>query len=94
MEKHNMKLKEKLEEYTESEYATLINRLVEGDYSSEREHDAIVNNIVRTSEHPNGTGILYYPEEGVEDSPAGVLNAIKTWRAANNKPGFKADDLS
>jgi hypothetical protein len=91
MEKHKMKFKEKLEEYTESEYAALINRLVEGDYSSEREHDAIVNNIVRTSEHPNGTGILYYPAEGVEDSPAGVLKAIKEWRAANSKPGFKPE---
>jgi len=86
-----MKLKGKFEEYTETEYVALINRLVEGDYSSEREHDAIVDNIVTTSEHPSGTGVLYYPEEGVEDSPVGVLKAIKEWRAANGKPGFKPE---
>jgi hypothetical protein len=86
-----MNFKNKFEEYTESEYISLINRLVEGDYSSEREHDDIVENIVRTSEHPNGTGVLYYPEEGVEDSPEGVLKSIKTWRAANGKPGFKPE---
>jgi hypothetical protein len=86
-----MKLKDKFEEYTESEYIALIDRLAQGDYSSEKEHDEIVDNIVSTSEHPNGTGILYYPEEGVEDSPAGVLKAIKAWRAANGKPGFKPE---
>lgn len=86
-----MKLKDKFEEHTESEYISLINRLFQGNYTSEEEHDDIVDNIVNTSEHPNGTDILYYPEEGVEDSPAGVLKAIKAWRVANGKPGFKPE---
>lgn len=86
-----IKLKNKIEDYTELEYNNLISRLFEGNYSSEREHDAIVDNIVDTSEHPNGTNILYYPEEGVEDSPTGVLEAIKAWRAANGKTGFKPE---
>jgi hypothetical protein len=84
-----MEFKTKFDEYTESEYMNLINRLFQGGFTSEEEHDAVVDNIVSTSEHPNGTGILYYPDEGVEDSPAGVLNAIKAWREANGKPGFK-----
>lgn len=84
-----MNLRNTLEEYTENEYLDLIECLFEGTYSSEAEHDAIVENIVLTSEHPDGTGILYDPREGVEDSPEEVLNAIKTWRAANGKPGFK-----
>ncbi|KQZ82550.1 bacteriocin immunity protein [Pseudomonas sp. Root562] len=87
-----MELKNKFEEYTESEYANLIIRLFQGGFRSEEEHDAIVENIVSTSEHPNGTGVLYYPEEGVEDSPAGALKAIKDWRAANGKNGFKTEE--
>lgn len=86
-----MELKNKLEEYTESEYLNLLECLSKGSYSSEEELDAIVDNIVSTSEHPNGADILYYPEEGIEDSPAGVINVIKKWRAANGKPGFKAE---
>lgn len=84
-----MKLKDHLFEYTESEYLKLIETLFSGTYSSEKEHDEIVENIVRTSEHPDGTGVLYDPREGVEDSPNGVLGAVKEWRAANGKPGFK-----
>lgn len=86
-----MRFKSKFEEHTESEFISLMNRLIEGDYSSEREHDAIVDNIVSISEHPSGSDILYYPADGVEDSPAGVLKAIKDWRAANGKPGFKPE---
>jgi hypothetical protein len=87
-----MTFKNKFEEYTESEYKTLIQRLFDGDYSSEAELDEIVEIIVITSEHPNGSDILYFPEEGVEDSPEGVLNVIKQWRAANGKPGFKIEE--
>ncbi|MFJ2480342.1 bacteriocin immunity protein [Pseudomonas sp. NPDC087598] len=87
-----MTLKSKFEDYTESEYKALIERLFKGDYSSERELDKIVENIVSTSEHPNGSNILYYPEKNVEDSPAGVLNTIKQWRSANGKPGFKPEE--
>lgn len=86
-----MSLKNTFEEYTESEYTSLLQRLFNGEYSSEAELDEIVDNIVNTSEHPNGSDILYYPEPGVEDSPGGVLNAIKQWRAANGKPGFKIE---
>lgn len=86
-----MTLKSKFEEYTESQYKALLQRLFDGDYSSEKELDEIVETIVNTSEHPNGSDILYYPEEGAEDSPEGVLNAIKTWRAATGKPGFKSE---
>jgi hypothetical protein len=84
-----MTLKSRLEEYTEAEYMALIERLFEGNYSSEEEHDAIVETIVITSEHPDGTGVLYDPGVGIEDSPTGVINAIKQWRLDNGKPGFK-----
>ena len=84
-----MNLQRKLEEYTETEYLKLIECLFEGRYSSEKEHDEILENIVATSEHPHGTGILYDPEDGVEDTPNGVINAIKRWRVANGKAGFR-----
>ncbi|KAA0971410.1 bacteriocin immunity protein [Pseudomonas sp. ANT_H12B] len=86
-----MNLRNTLQEYTEDEYLDLIECLFEGTYSSEQEHDAIVENIVLTSEHPDGTGVLYDPREGIEDNPNGVINAIKQWRSINGKPGFKTE---
>jgi hypothetical protein len=86
-----LSIKSKLYEYTESEYTNLITRLFDGDYTTEAELDEIVETIVITSEHPNGSDVMYHPPTEAEDSPEGVLNTIKTWRAANGKSGFKAE---
>ncbi|EEQ17924.1 Colicin immunity protein/pyocin immunity protein [Yersinia intermedia ATCC 29909] len=41
------------------------------------------------TEHPHGNGLLFYPDSDVDNSPEGILEFIKKWRAENGKPGFK-----
>ncbi|MBS0057255.1 bacteriocin immunity protein [Yersinia sp. Marseille-Q3913] len=79
----------KFTEYTENEFLELIKTLFDGGFSSEEELDALVFAIVDAAEHPDGTDILFYPSNDSEDSPEGILNVIKKWRAENGKPGFK-----
>ncbi|GID04747.1 bacteriocin immunity protein [Pseudomonas sp. 008] len=79
------------DQYTESEFLEMINRLFLGEYSSEEELDTLVHQIVDASEHPNGTDILFYPEQDIDNSPTGILNSIKEWRKENGKPGFKPE---
>ncbi|CNL51574.1 bacteriocin immunity protein [Yersinia alsatica] len=79
----------KLSEYTESEFLELIKSLFDGNFKSEEELDAVVHELVDAVDHPDGTDILFYPSDDREDSPEGVLNFIKKWRAENGKPGFK-----
>ncbi|ETS29683.1 Colicin immunity protein / pyocin immunity protein [Photorhabdus khanii NC19] len=83
-----MELKNKLEDYTEAEFLSLLNKIWAVDVSEE-EHDNLIDHFEKLSEHPNGNGLIFYPENGVEDSPEGVLKVIKEWRAKNGKPGFK-----
>ncbi|NWC77845.1 bacteriocin immunity protein [Pseudomonas sp. P7759] len=85
-----MELKNKFEEYTETEFLDFLNKIWAVDVASEAEHDKLIAAFVRLTEHPQGNGLIFYPSEGVEDSPAGVLKIVKEWRAANGKPGFKA----
>lgn len=79
------------DQYTETEFLELLTRLFLGQYTSEEELDSIVHKIVDASEHPNGTDILFYPEQGIESTPSGILDSIKEWREANGKPGFKPE---
>ncbi|EEQ04693.1 Colicin-E7 immunity protein [Yersinia bercovieri ATCC 43970] len=44
---------------------------------------------MRVSEHPSGSDLIFYPEDGADDSPEGILETIKKWRAENGKPSFK-----
>ena len=89
-----MKLKSKLEEYTEDEFLSLITELYENREGRsgaelERFRDNIVFNFRRITEHPDGADVLTRPPVGSDKSPQGVVNRIKEWRAANGKPGFK-----
>lgn len=88
--------KDKIEDYTESEFLDFLNKMTEnpeklrgknyGDYV-----DRFVNHFVKITEHPAKTDVIFYPKEGQEDSPEGILKEVKEWRSANGKPGFKPE---
>lgn len=89
-----MILKERLEDYTEAEFLMLIKELYQNlanvdSNELERRRDDIVSNFRKLTEHPDGADVIYYPPEGADTSPQGVVNRVKAWRAANGKPGFK-----
>ena len=91
-----MKENSRLEDYTESEFLEFLRELFEGGedlmadefdkYMIER-----VKHFERVTEHPDRSDVIFYPREGQEDSPEGILKEVKAWRAANNKPGFKPE---
>ena len=91
-----MLFKNALEEYTEAEFLTFLEELfhntsgLEGE-SLEKYLDSLVDHFERVTEHSDGSDVLFYPKEGQEDSPEGILKEVKEWRARNNKPGFKPE---
>jgi hypothetical protein len=91
-----MKNTTRLEDYTESEFLSFLREIFEGgeDLSSD-DFDkymlARVEHFELVIEHPSGSDVIFYPKEGQEDSPEGILKEVKEWRARNNKPGFKSE---
>ncbi|EKN3725092.1 TPA: bacteriocin immunity protein [Yersinia enterocolitica] len=83
-----MKVKYKLEDYTESEFIELISTII-ADEGFEGELDSLLEHFIQVSEHPSGSDLIYYPEDDVGNSPEAILAEIKKWRAENGKPGFK-----
>ena len=84
-----MNNKKSISDYTEQEFLALVSRIYNAEEESEEEG---VNNLLefeRLCEHPDGSDLIYYPREGREDSPEGVVKEIREWRQANGKPGFK-----
>lgn len=89
-----MNIKTRLEDYTETEFLDFLREFFEGgDGLTADEFDKYIIERVRyfetITEHPGRSDVIFYPKEGQEDSPAGVLKEVKDWRARNNKPGFK-----
>ncbi len=91
-----MKLKDKLEDYTEQEFLEFLEEFFEnknnlsGDKLSSHTNK-LVNHFEQVTEHPAKSGLIFHPAADVEDSPHGILNIIKTWRAAHGKSGFKSE---
>jgi hypothetical protein len=89
-----MNIKEKLEDYTETEFLNLLDEIFEnknnlnGDEYEKLSID-LITHIEKITEHPEKSDLLCYPPEGRENSPHGILEEVKRWRALNGKPGFK-----
>lgn len=84
--------KTKLQDYTENEFLELIRSIKNiKNIQSESELDRLVGIFDKIIEHPSGADLIYWPEAEGLDTPEQILQIIKEWRAANGKPGFKAE---
>ncbi|MNG82228.1 Colicin-E7 immunity protein [compost metagenome] len=89
-----MIFKDKLEDYTEAEFIDLLSDLFrrrpgKNGGTTEKYRIKVVKHFEVITEHPDGSDVLCFPPEGADDSPEGVTQRVKEWRAANGKPGFK-----
>ncbi|BBV01301.1 bacteriocin immunity protein [Providencia hangzhouensis] len=84
-----MELKNNITDYTESEFLKLLTIICNADTASEEEQIKFVTHFEKVTEHPSGSDLIYYPEDGADDSPVGILKTVKEWRAKNGKPSFK-----
>lgn len=78
-----------IEDITENEFLELVKKVCAGDYRTEYQHGRAIGEFQRLSEHPCGSDLIYYPKPNADDSPEGIVEEVKQWRAANGKPGFK-----
>ncbi|EMI5801213.1 bacteriocin immunity protein [Klebsiella aerogenes] len=76
-------------DYTEAEFLVLVKKICDADYETESKHTDAVLLFKKLTEHPDGSDLIYYPKLGQDDSPEGIVKAVKDWRAKNGKPGFK-----
>jgi len=78
-----------ISDYTESEFLELVRKICLADTETEEEGNKLVREFRRLAEHPAGSDLIFYPEDGQDDSPEGVVQQVKMWRKANGKPGFR-----
>ncbi|MGF6151558.1 bacteriocin immunity protein [Pseudomonas fluorescens] len=82
--------KSSLSEYTEGEFLELIKEICSA-VGTEAYQDELLERFIEATGYAAASDWIYYPENGEDDSPRGVLNAVKEWRAAQGLPGFKGE---
>ncbi|MCW1244223.1 bacteriocin immunity protein [Pseudomonas sp. SAICEU22] len=74
-----MELKPKLQDYTESEFQALVDKIWNVEASKE-DHDRLINHFDRIVDHPSGADLLFYPEDTSNlHSPGAVTFLLKYW---------------
>ncbi|MBO9550021.1 bacteriocin immunity protein [Pseudomonas sp.] len=82
-------MKNSICDYTEAEFLIFVKKIYSGDYPSDQEHINAMLAFERITEHPSKSDLFAFPEAGKE-SPEAIVIEVKSWRAENGKPGFKA----
>ena len=87
-------LKQKLEDYTESEFLDFLNEFsanprYQGEMDRESYIDSLVDHFDKIVDHPEGNGLIFYPPDDREDSLQGVIDEIKRWRKSHGRSSFK-----
>ncbi|QHM77458.1 Colicin-E2 immunity protein [Mixta theicola] len=81
--------KKSITDYTEQEFLEFVWKIWNSEQLTEQEENTLVDEFRRLTEHPDGSNLIFYPRDDREDSPEGIVQEVKEWRARNGKPGFK-----
>lgn len=84
-------MKNDITDFTEDEFISFVHKLLaENKAATDDVLDALLNQFCEMTGHPDGTDLIYYPEDGSSGSAEDITRVVKAWRAAQGLPGFKA----
>ncbi|MDY7582390.1 bacteriocin immunity protein [Pseudomonas sp. CCI3.1] len=85
-------MKNHFSDYTEAEFIQFMREIREANkHAPDEVLDPLLQQFCQLTEHPDGTDLIYYPEDGADNSNEGITHTVKEWRAAKGLPGFKED---
>lgn len=83
-------MEKRISEYTEAEFISFLQEIFTANKNAPDEVlDPMLDTLEQLTEHPAGSDLIYYPEDGADNSAEGITQTIKEWRAENGLPGFK-----
>ncbi|TOO02652.1 bacteriocin immunity protein, partial [Vibrio parahaemolyticus] len=50
----------------------------------------LLENFIATTEHPDGSDLIYYPENSEDGTPENIVRIVKEWRLSQGLPCFKS----
>ena len=80
-----------ISDYTEAQFIQFMDELftANDNGASDEALGELLDQFRLLTEHPDGTDLIYYPEDGADDTARGITETVKKWREDNGLPGFK-----
>ncbi len=82
-------MKNNIEQYTESEFLKLLTIIVNADTNTEKELDDLIDLFESITNHPDGSDLIYYPDDPEDATPERIVQIVKEWRLSQGLPCFK-----
>ncbi len=84
-------MKSRLSDYTEAEFLSFLQEIRAANKNAPDEIlDPLLSHFCSVTGHPDGTDLIYYPEDGADNTNEGIIEIVKKWRKDNELPGFKS----
>lgn len=72
---------------TRQEFLGLLKRIFDVT-DCEKVHDELIDQFEELSQHPDGSDLIFYPENPEDSTPERIAETVEEWRARNGLPGF------
>ncbi|MGE8067646.1 bacteriocin immunity protein [Pseudomonas sp. NPDC089569] len=83
-------MKDNIADFTETEFIGFMEEILAANKATTDDVlDNLLERFCEITGHPDGTDLIYYPEDGSSGSAEDVTRVVKEWRAAQGLPGFK-----
>ncbi len=82
-------MKKNITDYSELEFIQFVNRICIDDYATEQEHINAVLHFEHIIAHPDGSDLIYYPDNPEDATPERIVKIVKEWRLSQGLPCFK-----
>ncbi|MFL1455560.1 bacteriocin immunity protein [Marinobacter sp. GN3S48] len=73
---------------TREEFLSLLKKIFDVT-DCEEAHDELIDQFEELSQHPDGSDLIFYPEDPDASTPERIVEIVEEWRARNGLPGFK-----
>ena len=82
-------MKNQISEYSELKFVKLVTDICEVNTSNEQDHADLVMHFCQITEHPDGSDLIYYPEDPEDATPERITEIVREWRTSQGLPCFK-----
>lgn len=82
--------KHSISEFTRAEFLDFVDAICRAAAPTEEEGSEWVGHFDKlVAPHPKGADLIFWPEEGADDSPEGVVAEVERYCRANGLPCFR-----
>ncbi|MDS1309963.1 bacteriocin immunity protein [Marinobacter xiaoshiensis] len=79
----------RIEDITRDEFLQLVKDIF--NVSKNRDtHDELIDRFEELSQHPDGSDLMFYPENQEDSTPERIVEIVEQWRDRNGLPGFRS----